>query len=224
MIDFKEKNYVGYGIGLVKGKKEALENHTKTIKKDLNATKTNFFYLGKHLIDFYNSNAYSVIVYDEEQLRLELNIPIGYGNCCSAYFFAYCYDTFGLDKTQVSRYMNIVDEFGNEANDFDNAWDKFSYSQLCELLPLTEKQRKPVQPDWTIKKIREYKKSLVATSQQEQTELSDAEVPPNKYTRFEKWTKNELCDKIFELEAERETLLQELEKIRVSTSEYGGVA
>ena len=56
--------------------------------------------------------------------------------------------------------MNIVDEFGDGLRCFKKKWEKFGYSQLCELLPLSDEERKPVKPDWTIKKIREYKKSL----------------------------------------------------------------
>lgn len=185
MINFSEKNFRGqYGQG-EEGKK-MLKSYTEVIQNDLSESKTNFFYLGVHLIDLYNSDTYSAAEINREQIRMELNLPIGAGNCCAQFFFAYCYDTFGLDKTQVSRFMNIVDEFGNKMIGFKKCWEKYSYSQLCELLPLTEEQRKPVKPDWTIKKIREYKKSLVATSQQEEMDLPNAETPPNKYGRFEK--------------------------------------
>lgn len=212
MIDFKKKKFEG-NYGNDEEYKKLLADYTKTIQKDLAAVKTDFFYLGVHLIDLYNSNTYS-ITFDREQLRIESNLAIGVGNCCSECFFAYCYEKFGLDKTQVSRYMNIVDEFGEKLISFDSAWNKYSYSQLCELLPLTPEQRKPVKPSWTIKKIREYKKSLVATSQQEEMDLPEAELPPDKYSRFEKWTKAQLCGKIFELESERETLLNEIEALK----------
>lgn len=221
MIDFNRKKFEGrYGNN--EEDKKMLKSYTEVIQKDLFESKTNFFFLGVHLIDLYNSDTYSVADINREQVRMELNLPIGAGNCCAQFFFTYCYDMFGLDKTQVSRFMNIVDEFGNKFIGFKKCWEKYSYSQLCELLPLTEEQRKPVKPDWTIKKIREYKKSLVATSQQEEMDLPNMETSPNKYGRFEKWTKNELCDKIFELEAERETLLQELEKLRSASLDMAG--
>ena len=135
MIDFKKKKFEG-NYGNDEEYKKLLADYTKTIQKDLAAVKTDFFYLGVHLIDLYNSNTYS-ITFDREQLRIESNLAIGVGNCCSECFFAYCYEKFGLDKTQVSRYMNIVDEFGEKLISFDSAWNKYSYSQLCELLPLT---------------------------------------------------------------------------------------
>ena len=149
-------------------------------------------------------------------MRIDYKLPIGAGNLCSEYLFAYCEDKFALEKSQVSRLMNIADEFGNKARGFKAQWKDFKYSQLCELLPLTEEQRKAVKPDWSIKKIREYKKTLVATSQQEEIEMPEAETPPgtSKYARFEKWNKHELCDKIFELESERDDLLNEIQALK----------
>ena len=228
MIDFKQKHFLG-DCGCKEERLEVLESYAATIHKDLDENKHNFFWLGVHLIDLYTSNSYSVVVgirFNHEQIRNEygLKVPIGAGNCCSAFFFAYCYDEFGLDKTQVSRLMNIVDEFGDGLRCFKKQWGKFSYSQLCELLPLSDEERKAVKPDWTIRKIREYKKSLVATSQQVEMELPEPEESPkdDKYLRFEKWTKFELCDKIFELEAQYEELLQENKRLRLSALDKAG--
>lgn len=217
MIDFNGKKF-----SHVRGKEteysEYLTAQAESIQKYLQEWKMNFFYLGVHLIELFNSNAYSLYASkcNFEQLRSEgWNIPSGAGNCCSTVFFAYCFEKFGLDKSQVSRYMNIVDEFGDEFRGFAKPWDKFSYSQLVELLPLSAEQRKLVKSSWTIKQIRDYKKSLVSMPQPNADELTEAEEPPqSKYARFEKWTKNELCDKIFELEAERESLLQEIETLQ----------
>lgn len=221
MIDFKKKRYQGISHRYDIDEMAILEQYTVTIRRDLDESKMNFFYLGVHLIDLWRSNAYASVVgikFNYESVRTEygFKVPIGAGNCCADFFFAYCYDEFGLDKTQVSRYMNIADEFGDAQRGFADQWKRYSYSQLCELLPLTTEQRKPITPDWTIKRIREYKKSLVATSQQNDEETQEAEEPPQeeKYIRFEKWTKRELCDKIIDLEAEREMLLQEIENLR----------
>ena len=229
MIDFKQKRFQGVSSNEKTENLEVLEKYAATIRKDLEDSKQNFFWLGVHLIDLYSSNTYSAIVgirFNHEQIRNEygFNLPIGAGNCCADFFFAYCFDEFGLDKTQVSRLMNIVDEFGDGLRCFKKKWEKFGYSQLCELLPLSDEKRKPVKPDWTIKKIREYKKSLVATSQQGEIELPEAEEPPkDKYARFEKWTKRELCDKIFDLEAQYDELLRENERLlHLSVQEMAG--
>ena len=216
MIDFKQKRTQGvFGLDY----KEALEKYAETIRKDLEESKQNFFWLGVHLIDLYSSNAYSV-TFDREKLNVSCLVD----NCSAECFFAYCFDEFGLDKTQVSRLMNIVDEFGDGLRCFKKKWEKFGYSQLCELLPLSDEQRKSVKPDWTVKQIREYKKSLVATSQQVEMELPEMEEPPkDKYARFEKWTKRELCDKIFDLEAQYDELLRENERLlHMSVQEMAG--
>lgn len=136
MIDFKSRKFEGHSIR--DEDKKMLEEYTQTIQNDLNEHKTNFFYLGVHLIDLFTSKVYAVYgsEVDREQLRLECKLPIGAGNHCSEFFFAYCFKTFGLEKTQISRYMNIVDEFGNQFRGFKKCWDKYSYSQLSEMLPL----------------------------------------------------------------------------------------
>ena len=219
MIDFKKNRFSGRTI--FEKDKEVLKLRSADIHKDLEDVKTNFFYLGAHLIDLYNSGSYCVYAKEvtREQMRIDYNLPIGAGNLCSDYFFAYCENVFALEKSQVSRLMNISDEFGNRARGFKVQWKDYKYSQLCELLPLTEEQRKAVKSDWSIKKIREYKKTLVATSQQEEINLPKAETPPTvaKYARFEKWNKRELCDKIFELESERDELLNEIKALKSET-------
>lgn len=216
MIDFKQKRFQGVSSNEKTENLEVLEKYAATIRKDLEDSKQNFFWLGVHLIDLYSSNLYR-LTFDREKLGVSGIVD----NCSAECFFAYCYDEFGLDKTQVSRYMNIVDECGEGLRGFKKEWEPYSYSQLCELLPLSSEQRKPIQPDWTIKRIREYKKSLVAMSQQSDEETPEAEEPPQeeKYIRFEKWTKRELCDKIIDLEAEREMLLREIENLRNPAAE-----
>ena len=218
MIDFKQKRSLRVYGGL--DYNEALGKYAATIRKDLEDSKQNFFWLGVHLIDLYSSNTYSV-TFD----RKKLNVSFSVGNCIAECFFAYCFDEFGLDKTQVSRLMNIVDEFGDGLRCFKKKWEKFGYSQLCELLPLSDEERKPVKPDWTVKKIREYKKSLSDKPQAEtDDQTSEAEEPPkDKYARFEKWTKRELCDKIFDLEAQYDELLRENERLlHLSVQEMAG--
>lgn len=51
--------------------------------------------------------------------------------------------------------------------------------------------------------------------------MPKAETPPStaKYARFEKWNKRELCDKIFELESERDELLNEIKTLKRATEQ-----
>lgn len=98
----------------------------------------------------------------------------------------FCEKNLGLDKSAVSRCINVYRTFNaSESPSFVNGievkgssmelseqWGEYSYSQLCEMLPLTPEQRKDILPDMSVKQIREYKKNLnkktdnpVATSQ-----------------------------------------------------------
>lgn len=101
----------------------------------------------------------------------------------------FCDKNLGLDKSAVSRCINVFREFNasnyvkcengvkskGAAIDLAEQWKDYSYTQLCEMLPLNPEQRKNINPDMTIKEIREYKKSLkekdtsssVASTQQE---------------------------------------------------------
>lgn len=158
MIDFESRNHCG---GSLLPKDEEKWRREKVLE-DLAASKTNYFYLGVHLLDIWTVKSYGGHEFDVN-------------NYSAANFFDYCNVNFKLDKSQVSRYMNIVSEFGDKFIGFKEEWKPFSYSQLSEMLSLTPEQRKEVKPDWTIKRIREYKKELagesVATSQQKVKEV-----------------------------------------------------
>lgn len=151
MIDFNERNLSG---GNVFPKSDEKWRREKVLE-DLAASKTNYFYLGAHLLDIWLTRTYAVHKFDVS-------------NFSGANFFDYCKVYFGLYKSQVSRYMNIVSEFGDGLRGFKDEYKEYSYSLLTEMLSLTPEQRKKVKANWTIKQIREYKKELagvVATSQ-----------------------------------------------------------
>ena len=90
----------------------------------------------------------------------------------------FCDVNLGLDKGAVSRCINVYKEFNafNDvsyigggkiigcAMDLSEKYKDYSYTQLCEMLPLTEYDREQITPDMTIKQIREYKKSLKGKS------------------------------------------------------------
>ena len=105
----------------------------------------------------------------------------------------FCERNLGLDKSAVSRCISVYREFNasksvkyengtktiGSANELDEKWKEYSYSQLCEMVSMNDSQRKLVKPDMTIKQIREIKKNFkvsnvsqdvspVATSQQEE--------------------------------------------------------
>lgn len=86
----------------------------------------------------------------------------------------FCDVNLGLDKGAVSRCINVYEQFNASndvrygagvksigcAMDLSEHWKDYSYTQLCEILPLSEEDRKKVTPDMTIKEIRDFKKSL----------------------------------------------------------------
>lgn len=86
----------------------------------------------------------------------------------------FCEKNLGLDKSAVSRCINVYRTFnaGKDVNycagsktigcpmELSEKWSKYSYTQLCEMLPLSDEQRKDIKPDMTIKQIREYKKKV----------------------------------------------------------------
>ena len=74
MIDFKQKRFQGVSSNEKTENLEVLEKYAATIRKDLEESKQNFFWLGVHLIDLYSSNSYSAIVgirFNHEQIRNE---------------------------------------------------------------------------------------------------------------------------------------------------------
>ena len=103
MIDFKQKRFQGVSSNEKTENLEVLEKYAATIRKDLEESKQNFFWLGVHLIDLYSSNAYSAIVgirFNHEQIRNEygFNLPIGAGNCCADSFSHIALTSSGLTK------------------------------------------------------------------------------------------------------------------------------
>ncbi len=173
MINFNSSNYEFLSIS--DNAKQSLEERATRVKDILSADKDNKFRLGVALLEIYNSRVYRV---KAQEYKAKTGYLLYSGiNCCSDIFFWYCTEYFGLEKSQVSRYMNIVDEFGDWDKGFKPQWQEYSYSQLTELLPLSAEDRKNVKPDWTVKRIRAYKKNLVATSQPSFNILNDPNEP-----------------------------------------------
>lgn len=86
----------------------------------------------------------------------------------------FCEKNLAMDKGAVSRCINVFLAFNASkdvtcsagvktvgcAMDLSEKWKDYSYTQLCELLPLSEDERNEVTPDMTVKDIREFKKQL----------------------------------------------------------------
>lgn len=78
--------------------------------------------------------------------------------------YDYAKETFGLSKTNVKNFTNIVVTFAkrNEKGvilpELKEEYKEYSASQLVELLSLTELEREEITPDMTISEIRDKKK------------------------------------------------------------------
>ena len=71
----------------------------------------------------------------------------------------------GFKKSSVKNFIAISDTFchvdkGCPTMFLEDKYEKFKYSQLCEMLSLSESQRSKVSPDMTVREIREFKKEL----------------------------------------------------------------
>ena len=95
---------------------------------------------------------------------------LGYGN-----FYECIEKNFHMDKSAVSRVIAVWKEFCSKDNSnsrkmwIDDRYEKYSYSQLVEMLPLKEKERFKVSADMTVSRIRDYKKSLKEKAKEQKT-------------------------------------------------------
>lgn len=111
-------------------------------------------------------------------------IEMGYSD-----FYECVEANFHLDKSAASRCIGVWEEFTDQREKrVLEEYTGYSYSQLVEMLPLKEDQRKKVTADMSVAQIRAYKKTLkapkdkpeketVATSQPKEQEKQEVTVP-----------------------------------------------
>lgn len=183
----------------------ALKERAEVIKKNLSGDKRARFRLGYDLIDLFRSKDYRGKCADY--------YPVGnVSNCSGTVFFRYLKETFDLDRSTVSRLMNVADEFGDGEGRCAGEWSEYRWSALAEMLPLTGEQRKAVKPSWKREEIRAYKKTLTdsaASAEAGETKPKPAEP----YPQFKGWKRNDFCRRIVDLEAENEELQKRLEAL-----------
>lgn len=93
-------------------------------------------------------------------------------------------DTYNISKSTASRYMEMCDRFsvGGDSPVLAEEFADFGKSQLQEMISLKGKKPEGINPDMTVKEIREEvkpKQKVVATSQQEEAPDKESECPPN---------------------------------------------
>jgi hypothetical protein len=80
--------------------------------------------------------------------------------------YAYAQAELGFKKSSTCNFINVCLKFSERAHPGDpkptyqitNEFKKFSYSQLCEMLSMSDKQHELVSSEMTVKEIREIKK------------------------------------------------------------------
>ncbi len=169
--DSEIENWVVFGDFYVDGEASEDAYHSlKYLYSDLTDIRKYYIRLGFHLSEFKDNEYYMDFGY----LTLE----------------EFCDVNLGLDKGAVSRCINVYKQFNAShdvtccagiktigcAMDLSERWKNYSYTQLCEMLPLSDEDRKKVTPDMTVKQIRELKRKLkngnasVASTQPEKKE------------------------------------------------------
>lgn len=105
------------------------------------------------------ANTYLLVAYRIYEINRYRTYKPKYKNIVEA-----CQSELGFKKSTTYNMINIVEEFGKpDTSGFITysslfGVEKFSYSQLCEMLSLSDKQRLKVTPEMTVKEIREIKK------------------------------------------------------------------
>lgn len=142
------------------------------IRRDITDIKTYYIRLGFHL--------------DEFRKRMYF-IQFNYSN-----FEEFCEKNLGLNKSAVSRCINVWKEFSlvnkgsyNHTMFIDKKYEDYNYSQLCEMLSLTPDQRRAIKPSMTVDEIRTYKKSLKQKDTIEENKSCD--VATFDYDEFSKY-------------------------------------
>lgn len=100
--------------------------------------------------------------------------------------YEYAETELGFKRSSTKNFIAINYEFGRRDEraivgitqqrtmNLQSEYEKFSYSQLCEMLSMSPEKRKAVKPDMTIKQIREIKKRPEPNQ--------EPELPPNMET------------------------------------------
>ena len=126
--------------------------------------------------------------------------------------FVFLKINFGLCRTTVYNYLEVVDEFATYIEEYGKEpryeigeeAKHFQFWQLIEMTSLTYTERLNVQPNWTREEIRAYKKSLreKKNGSVQPAELVEAEEKPmtEAQQRFAKYSKDDLINLVVELE------------------------
>lgn len=88
-------------------------------------------------------------------------------------FYSFCMLELGLSRRSVDRYMNIFKAFASVSSSgvrqrfVDDKFKDYSCSQLAEMLGLSDKAKEKVNPDMSVKQIRELKNEFKDKEEEE---------------------------------------------------------
>lgn len=143
----------------------------------------------------------------------------------SVSFFTFLKVNFGLGRTTVYNYLNVVDEFSRCVKDDGDKEEysinaearEFQFWQLVEMLSLTYQERLKVQPSWTREEIRAYKKSLREPKSEKVQPAEQVEVEDKPRTeaqqRFAKYSKDDLINELITLEEKYAKLTAQVDEL-----------
>ena len=145
--------------------------------------------------------------------------------CHSKPFFVWCKINFGLCRTTVYNYLEVVDEFATYIEEkgkepeyqIGEEAKHFQFWQLIEMVSLTYQERLKIEPNWTREEIRAYKRSLreKKNGSVQPAEQVEAEEKPRTEAqqRFAKYSKDDLIKLVVDLEEACEKNKREVERI-----------
>ena len=119
------------------------------IKNDIQDIKTRYIALGFHLAEFDRNEYYKEYGFSSLQDFVSSN--------------------FGIEKSSLSHILSVYYRFADceygitgkvYKNWIDKKYENYSYSQLCEMVKLKDKELEHISPNMTVRDIREYKKNL----------------------------------------------------------------
>ena len=149
---------------------------TEKIKKAMYESAKQFVYIGFLLKEVRDYGYYEEGGYENVYAYAEFEL--GFKKSSTKNFIAIA-ETFGVQKYE---YHGIKRE--TQSMILQPAYEKFNYSQLVELLAMSNTQRAKAKPDMTVKQLRELKKSespVYTTVNEETRKIERIERPKEKF-------------------------------------------
>lgn len=132
------------------------------IMHDVNELASRYIKLGFHMDEFNRFEYYKVFGFSTFKEFCEENMPLSYSTC--------------MRCIQVFREFSQKGVTGNKMF-IDEKYKDFSFNQLSEMLSLDSRRREIIQPDWSVEKIRRYKKGLKKQDNEKNVSDRDEEQP-----------------------------------------------